>query len=61
MINTLIERDLWSMDRRKKAMGKINPVLNKLVDAVHTHTHTNYPEDLYEDIEQTIRKYKKKR
>ena len=37
MYNTLIERDLWSMKRRKKAMTKINPILNKLVDAVITH------------------------
>ena len=34
MINTLIERDLWSMDRRKEAMGKINPILNDLTNAV---------------------------
>ena len=57
MYNTLIKRDLWSIDRRKEAMGKINPILNKLVDAVVTHTHTNYPEDLDTDIEQAIRKY----
>ena len=61
MINTLIERDLWAMLRRRKAMDKINPILNKLADAVHTHAQTNYPEDLelYEatDIEQILRKY----
>ena len=57
MVNTLIERDLWAMKRRKKAMDKINPILNKLVDAVHTHVHTNYPEDFNIDTEQTIRKY----
>ena len=34
MINTLIKRDLWSMDRRKEAMGKINPILNDLTNAV---------------------------
>ena len=57
MTNTLIKRDLWSMDRRKEAMEKINPILNKLVDAVHTHRYSNYPEDFDVDIEQTIRKY----
>ena len=34
MTNTLIERDLWSMNRRKEAMEQINPLLNSLVDAM---------------------------
>ena len=59
MINTLIERDLWTMVMRKEAMDNINPILNKLVDAVHTHAHTSYPEDLDKlvDMEQIIREY----
>ena len=64
MINTLIERDLWSMDRRKEAMGKINPILNKLTETVidcHYNTEKLHdkPEDIVEnyDWETVIRKY----
>ena len=59
MVNTLIKRDLWSMDRRKEAMEKINPILNKLVDAVITHGNnmdiTVADEKL--ETEQLIRRY----
>ena len=58
-MNTLIERDLWSMKRRKQAMEKINPTLNKLVDAVITHGNnidTTISNEKLE-IEQLIRKY----
>ena len=65
MTNTLIERDLWSMERRKKAMEQINPLLNSLVDAMAD----NFPhfeenplimpgmEHSELDKEQLIRKY----
>ena len=45
MYNTLIERDLWSMDRRKEAMEKINPILNKLQDTVITHSYLKKDEN----------------
>ena len=55
MVNTLIERDLWAMKRRKKAMDKINPILNKLVDAV-IDCHYN-AERLYDKPEETVENY----
>ena len=58
-MNTLIERDLWSIKKRKQAMGKINPTLNKLIDAVVTYGNnmdiTVADERL--DTEQLIRRY----
>ena len=65
MTNTLIERDLWSMERRKKAMEQINPLLNSLVDAMadnFPHFEENpliMPEMEHSELdkEQLIRKY----
>ena len=65
MVNTLIKRDLWSMDRRKEAMEKINPVLNKLIDSMadkFPHFEENPlimpgTEHSELDKEQLIRKY----
>ena len=55
MINTLIERDLWSMERKKEAMEKINPILNKLSEAViDCHYNT---EKLYDKSEETVENY----
>ena len=55
MYNTLIKRDLWSMDRRKEAMEKINPILNKLSEAViDCHYNT---EKLYDKSEETVENY----
>ena len=65
MINTLIERDLWSVKKREEAIKKINPLLNNLLDVMAD----NFPhfgdnplimpgmEHSELDKEQLIRKY----
>ena len=55
MINTLIERDLWSMERRKEAMEQINPLLNKLTDSVITCEIADINDKI--GVETIIRKY----
>lgn len=41
MINTLIERDLHALSRRKKALKEVNPILNKLQNAVMQSSTVN--------------------
>lgn len=59
MTNTLIERKLYNIQNEMIALEKINPILNKLVDAVITHGNnmdiTISNEKL--ETEQLIRKY----
>ena len=55
MTNTLIERDLWSMERRKEAMEQINPLLNKLTDSVITCEIADISDRI--SVETIIRKY----
>jgi len=55
MTNTLIERDLWSMERRKEAMEQINPLLNKLTDSVITCEIADINDRI--GVETIIRKY----
>ena len=54
-MNTLIERDLWSIERRKEAMEKINPLLNKLTDSVIACEIADISDRI--GVETIIRKY----
>ena len=54
-MNVLMERDAFSMERRRFAMNEINPLLNKLQDVLLTYSYKDALDDI--GTETLLRQY----